>query len=422
MTNPKIDEKIAKLEKAISSPATPEKQKESFKEIIKKLEAARTKDKYDTMPAAGTYGENLRKIIEKTGISESEARKKYGQYTISQWDKLLKEEPTKSKATIYEALLELADTDATAAKRAWDAYSKEEKEAFKTWVNEGDAASEGIFKGFLYQLKHAPKSADKKTGVVPFTPGQGSKITEAEKEAELKRREEKAKKKADKKSPENKSGFTKEQYKKFLQEYDNVGAQYEDAEGDKQKQAEIKLKMDTLENKIHAYERDYQYNETVSKGDYVKWKGRDGAFQVIGIHEGQATLKKVGDYKMSYSAPTKDLTIVQESTEKRAAKTEPVKPAEPAAPKKDPYDCEDLIATEKARIRKLKELAKERAAAPKHTPATKNKLAIEKVGDRVVTNLNKRIEKGDVKRPELERLIKTTEDVLSSLKAALKKL
>src|SRR6478752_1776289 len=116
MTNTEIDEKIAKLEKAISSPATPESQKESFKKIIEKLKSGKSSEK-----------------------------------------------PAESKASIFEALLDLADTDAAAAKKAWNAYSKEEQEAFKTWVNEGDAASEGIFKGFLYQLKHAPKTTDKKS-------------------------------------------------------------------------------------------------------------------------------------------------------------------------------------------------------------------------------------------------------------------
>lgn len=119
--------------------------------------------------------------------------------------------------------------------------------------------------------------------------------------------------------------------------------------------------------------------------------------------------KKESVYEPDLKTPEKEKPTVKKS---------PVS----TEPKKDPYNCEDLIAEEKARKRKQKEQAEARAEAPKHTPATKNKLAIEKVGDRVIGNLKKRIEKGEVKRPELERLIKTTEDVLSELKAQLKSL
>jgi hypothetical protein len=43
------------------------------------------------LPPAKTYGENIGKAMEKFGISESEARKRYGSYTIKQWSELLKE-------------------------------------------------------------------------------------------------------------------------------------------------------------------------------------------------------------------------------------------------------------------------------------------------------------------------------------------
>jgi hypothetical protein len=48
-----------------------------------------TKDESNTLPTSKVYGENLYKAIQKFGISESEARSKYGKYTIKQWDELL---------------------------------------------------------------------------------------------------------------------------------------------------------------------------------------------------------------------------------------------------------------------------------------------------------------------------------------------
>lgn len=118
------------------------------------------------------------------------------------------------------------------------------------------------------------------------------------------------------------------------------------------------------------------------------------------------------------------------SSKKEPAKKEPVKKATKKEPeKKTPaskepisHDCDDLIAKEKERRANLKAAAEARANAPKHTPATKNKMAIEKVAERVTGNVMKRVEKGEVKRPELEKLINETEKLLHSLKAALKKL
>ena len=43
----------------------------------------------DVLPPSKTYGENIYKAMQKFNISDSEARKKYGQYTISQWNELL---------------------------------------------------------------------------------------------------------------------------------------------------------------------------------------------------------------------------------------------------------------------------------------------------------------------------------------------
>jgi hypothetical protein len=44
----------------------------------------------DSMPTCHLYGQYLRIANEKLGISETEARTKYGQYTVKQWEQLLK--------------------------------------------------------------------------------------------------------------------------------------------------------------------------------------------------------------------------------------------------------------------------------------------------------------------------------------------
>ena len=44
----------------------------------------------ETLPPAHLYGRFLEIAVEKLGITEQEARTKYGQYTIQQWETLLK--------------------------------------------------------------------------------------------------------------------------------------------------------------------------------------------------------------------------------------------------------------------------------------------------------------------------------------------
>ena len=43
-----------------------------------------------SLPPCGLYGRFLEIAVEKLGISIDEARSKYGQYTIQQWETLLK--------------------------------------------------------------------------------------------------------------------------------------------------------------------------------------------------------------------------------------------------------------------------------------------------------------------------------------------
>lgn len=54
----------------------------------------------------------------------------------------------------------------------------------------------------------------------------------------------------------------------------------------------------------------------VGSGDVVSWKGKSGDYTVVGVHEGRATIKKIGglndpNYKGSYNADIKDLSVIQ---------------------------------------------------------------------------------------------------------------
>jgi hypothetical protein len=51
----------------------------------------------DKLPPAKIYGELLYKAISKFDITESEARKRYGSYTIEQWEKLVGEKVKMAK-------------------------------------------------------------------------------------------------------------------------------------------------------------------------------------------------------------------------------------------------------------------------------------------------------------------------------------
>lgn len=394
MTNSEIDEKIAKLEKAISSPATPESQKEQFRAIIKKLQDAKTND------------------------SEKEGDK-----------------PAKSDE-VLEKLFDLGHESPKEAKLIWDTYSEASKAAFKDWCDRHDAANENIYQGFIYMLKHAEKSGSKKSSY---------------KKKDISSNNSEMENKSDKALATGISNF-----KKLIKNYSATLTALQSSKNNKVKGKfyspndirHMENKVPELKELLVEYEAEQAKRKTekqtsdkktppkrVKTGPEdvkvkkvpVKFKAGEEvhvkSLMDSGIVESSSfdSELKQNRYTVKFKEGGKE-SVLEPDLRREKVKKERSTTEKPTAPKKDPYDCEDLIATEKARQRKLKEAAKERADAPKHTPATKNKLAIEKVGERVVSNVHKRIEKGEVKRPELERLIKTTEEVLNSLRAALKKL
>jgi hypothetical protein len=97
-------------------------------------------------------------------------------------------------------------------------------------------------------------------------------------------------------------------------------------------------------------------------------------------------------------------------------KTESKKPTS-----EDDYDCDTLIEKEKTRRAKIKERALKKANAPKPTQATKNRDAIEKVGDKLEASIEKRLETGKVSKNELTKLIDETKALLKMLESYLDK-
>lgn len=62
--------------------------KPDFKPQVMKIHLEMDK-KRDKLPPVIMYKDYLKRIVNKENITIDEARKKYGQYTINQWNKLL---------------------------------------------------------------------------------------------------------------------------------------------------------------------------------------------------------------------------------------------------------------------------------------------------------------------------------------------
>lgn len=165
-----------------------------------------------------------------------------------------------------------------------------------------------------------------------------------------------------------------------------------------------KPESDTTSGKIIEFSDGFKYNE-VSKA-YAKknWNNE----QIYGLRpdeDSEALIESASDiddfdtFGVEYKAK--------------------VKASKPTEKDDNGYDCDELIAKEEKRKNKAKKSAEERA---NKTPATKNKEAIERATDRVEADIEKRLEKGEVSKSELEKLIDKTEALLKVLKSYLPKL
>jgi len=90
MTKAEYNEKIAKIKKAIDSPATPEKEKETFKALLKKLEDAR--DKLVDEPKVNPPKE--KQVKEKAKVAPKSTEKSKKAYDC---DELLEQEKERQK-------------------------------------------------------------------------------------------------------------------------------------------------------------------------------------------------------------------------------------------------------------------------------------------------------------------------------------
>jgi hypothetical protein len=180
--------------------------------------------------------------------------------------------------------------------------------------------------------------------------------------------------------------LNKKLYKKFV-DLEGKGTKHEDKETKAEPSPKYKV-------------GDILWHDTKYKGEYKKvkilavtgWTGDGHRYDVEFVDDNN---KGINKFARSYD---EDLS-----------KTEP---------KKDAYDCDDLVKEAKERHAKAKKAAQARAEAPKKSEATKDKEKIEKVHDTV----EKQLEKGKLNKSQLQKLIAETKDLLKLLEKALKDL
>jgi hypothetical protein len=140
----------------------------------------------------------------------------------------------------------------------------------------------------------------------------------------------------------------------------------------------------------------------------------------------QSAKKKLMDAGVSLSE-SEGKSEPKAKTKAKKPKAEPKPKSEPKAKTpskstaKDDYDCDDLIKKEKERKAKAKANSIKRANAPKKTPTTKNKEAVQKTATKVEKSVQTRAKKGQVKVAELEKLISEYEQAIKRLRALLSK-
>jgi len=117
-----FDEKSSSIAKKFVGKAVEPKYQKEYGKVYSKSEAKEVGDKIagsmvakvkmakggDVLPPSKTYGENIYEAMNKFKISDSEARKKYGQYTINQWNDLLGKKMAKGGVTSRGGIMLLA--------------------------------------------------------------------------------------------------------------------------------------------------------------------------------------------------------------------------------------------------------------------------------------------------------------------------
>jgi hypothetical protein len=160
---------------------------------------------------------------------------------------------------------------------------------------------------------------------------------------------------------------------------------------------------------------DILWHDTQYKGEYKKVKilaitGNTGDGHRYDIEFVDNENKGINKFATSYD----DKLTRSEPKKAELKETKPESKAE----KKQPYNCDDLIKEAEERHERAKKAAKERAAAPKKSEATKGKEKIEKVHDAI----EKQIEAGKFTKEQVKKLIAETKDLLKLLEKALNNL
>jgi len=117
-----------------------------------------------------------------------------------------------------------------------------------------------------------------------------------------------------------------------------------------------------------------------------------------------------------------ELAKLEAEGEAKPKRKAPVKKAapKPAEKARIEYNCEELIEKAKEAKKKRDEAKKAKENEPKKTEATKNKEKIESAAEKVEDSIHNRLEKGEVSKAEIEKLIAETRKLLSALEKALK--
>lgn len=188
-------------------------------------------------------------------------------------------------------------------------------------------------------------------------------------------------------------------------------------EGDNSKEAVSRKKeRETKLNRFNEVLKLLRENETIitTKNNTMSKETQEKIEKLKkGINNSNVSDKHKEMMKKQLAELEKEASSVPAPVKKSAPKQVVAKtPAKVTVSNASEEDCAELIAQRK----KAKKAAKERAAGPQKTPATKNKEKIEKVED----NLTKRIKSGDVSQEELKKLKKEAQDLISLIDKYLK--
>lgn len=198
--------------------------------------------------------------------------------------------------------------------------------------------------------------------------------------------------------------------------------------------AELKKKIDKIEIPKKAIGKSYVYGEDFGThegyGNELIEELKSLGFKVSDVKKSEFTIELDGRGKMfvndnggefntgNISTNSHISNIAYEKTsgqEKPSQLAKKIKDDYLGEFKDDEYDCDKIIAEAKAKAAKQKASAKKSAAK---SPTTKAKDKIDAVEDKTI----ERVKSGEATEAEIKALIKKTQELLATLRNALKKI